>query len=222
LISSCRCDPQLDPEMMAARAHACLLTARDDAVLCSTPCFSCSAVLLFVPISASRLSARECESKSVARSPARSRNAKPAVLRKSLLVVFAVKTFFFFFLIFVPFVAVSRHRVAGPGVPYRRSGSRGGVHCRAKPEAGYELSLYSLAGPTTARTPHRQGPSLHVQSTANARLGSAPAADPGEVLASVHRLEGQDVPSGGRLAGEQPDRSRGAVVSRSGRSTELA
>ena len=94
MISSCRCDPQLDPEMMAARAHACLLTARDDAVLCSTPCFSCSAVLLFVPISASRLSARECESKSVARSPARSRNAKPAVLRKSLLVVFAVKTFF--------------------------------------------------------------------------------------------------------------------------------
>ena len=95
MISSCRCDPQLDTEMTAARAHACLLTARDDAVLCSTPCFSCSAVLLFVPISASRLSARECESKSVARSPARSRNAKPAVLRKSLLVVFAVKTFFF-------------------------------------------------------------------------------------------------------------------------------
>ena len=94
MISSCRCDPQLDTEMTAARAHACLLTARDDAVLCSTPCFSCSAVLLFVPISASRLSARECESKSVARSPARSRNAKPAVLRKSLLVVFAVKTFF--------------------------------------------------------------------------------------------------------------------------------
>ena len=94
MISSCRCDPQLDSEMMAARAHACLLTARDDAVLCSTPCFSCSAVLLFVPIFASRLSARECESKSVARSPARSRNAKPAVLRKSLLVVFAVKTFF--------------------------------------------------------------------------------------------------------------------------------
>ena len=95
MISSCRCDPQLDTEMTAARAHACLLTARDDAVLCSTPCFSCSAVLLFVPIFASRLSARECESKSVARSPARSRNAKPAVLRKSLLVVFAVKTFFF-------------------------------------------------------------------------------------------------------------------------------
>ena len=76
MISSCRCDPQLDAEMTAARAHACLLTARDDAVLCSTPCFSCSAVLLFVPISASRLSARECESKSVGRSPARPRNAR--------------------------------------------------------------------------------------------------------------------------------------------------
>ena len=57
---------------------------------------------------------------------------------------------------------------------------------------------------------------LHVQ---NARLGSAPAADPGNVLASVHRLKGQDVPSGGILAGEQPGRSRGAAVSRSGRST---
>ena len=34
MISSCRCDPQLDTEMTAARAHACLLTARDDAVLC--------------------------------------------------------------------------------------------------------------------------------------------------------------------------------------------
>ena len=89
---SCKCDLQLDPDLVRT---CCLLTARDDAVLCSTPCFSCSAVLLFVPISASRLSARECESKSVARSPARSRNAKPAVLRKSLLVVFAVKTFFF-------------------------------------------------------------------------------------------------------------------------------
>ena len=54
-----------------------------------------------------------------------------------------------------------------------------------------------------------------VQSTANARLGSAPAAGPGEVLASVHRLEGQDVPSGGRNAGEQPERSRWAAVSRS-------
>ena len=57
---------------------------------------------------------------------------------------------------------------------------------------------------------------LHVQ---NARLGSAPAADPGNVLASVHQLKGQDVPSGGILAGEQPGRSRGAAVSRSGRST---
>jgi len=45
---------------------------------------------------------------------------------------------------FVPFVAVSRHRAAGPGVPYRRSGSRGGMQCRAKPEAEGELSLYSL------------------------------------------------------------------------------
>ena len=89
---SCKCDLQLDPDLVRT---CCLLTARDDAVLCSTPCFcSCSAVLLFVPISATRLSARERESKSVARSPARSRNAKPAVLRKSLLVVFAVKTFF--------------------------------------------------------------------------------------------------------------------------------
>ena len=37
----------------------------------------------------------------------------------------------------------------------------------------------------------------------------------------MHRLKGQDVPSGGRLAGEQPGRSRGAVLSRSGRSTEI-
>ena len=57
---------------------------------------------------------------------------------------------------------------------------------------------------------------LHVQ---NARLGSAPAVDPGNVLASVHRLEGQDVPSGGRLAAEQPACSRWAAVSRSRRST---
>ena len=71
---SCKCDLQLDPDLVRT---CCLLTARDDAVLCSTPCFcSCSAVLLFVPISASRLSARERESKSVARSPARSRNAR--------------------------------------------------------------------------------------------------------------------------------------------------
>ena len=94
MISSCRCDPQLDPEMMAARAHACLLTARDDAVLCSTPCFSCSAVLLFVPISASRLSARECESKSVARSPARSRNARTSCSARAFL-WFLLKAFFF-------------------------------------------------------------------------------------------------------------------------------
>ena len=38
----------------------------------------------------------------------------------------------------------------------------------------------------------------------------------------MHRLEGQDVPSGGGLAGEQPDRSRGAATSRSRRSTKLA
>ena len=89
---SCKCDLQLDPDLVRT---CCLLTARDDAVLCSTPCFcSCSAVLLFVPISASRLSARECESKSVARSPARSRNAQPAMLRKSLL-WFLLKTFVF-------------------------------------------------------------------------------------------------------------------------------
>ena len=37
----------------------------------------------------------------------------------------------------------------------------------------------------------------------------------------MHRLKGQDVPLGGRLAGEQPGRSRGAVLSRSGRSTEI-
>ena len=37
----------------------------------------------------------------------------------------------------------------------------------------------------------------------------------------MHRLKGQDVPSGGGLAGEQPDRSRGAAVSRSGRSAQI-
>ena len=46
-------------------------------------------------------------------------------------------------------------------------------------------------------------------------------------LQAIHRdrctdLKGQDVPSGGGLAGEQPGRSRGAACSRSGRSTELA
>ena len=44
MISSCRCDPQLDTEMTAARAHACLLSARDDAVLC---CASFCALLCF-------------------------------------------------------------------------------------------------------------------------------------------------------------------------------
>ena len=34
----------------------------------------------------------------------------------------------------------------------------------------------------------------------------------------MHRLKGRDVALGGRLAGEQPGRSRGAVLSRSGRS----
>ena len=37
----------------------------------------------------------------------------------------------------------------------------------------------------------------------------------------MHRLKGQDVPLGGRLAGEQPDRSRGAVVSRVWRSAQI-
>ena len=58
----------------------------------------------------------------------------------------------FFFLIFIPFVASSRHRAAGPGVSGLGPGQRGGVQCRAKPEAGYELSLYSLAGPTSMAT----------------------------------------------------------------------
>ena len=57
-----------------------------------------------------------------------------------------------FFLIFIPFVASSRHRAAGPGVSGSVPGQRGGVQCRAKPEAGYELSLYSLAGPTSMAT----------------------------------------------------------------------
>ena len=57
-----------------------------------------------------------------------------------------------FFLIFIPFVASSRHRAAGPGVSGLGPGLRGGVQCRAKPEAGYELSLYSLAGPTSMAT----------------------------------------------------------------------
>ena len=41
----------------------------------------------------------------------------------------------------MPFVASSRHRPAGPGVSGWGPGLRGGVQCRAKPEAGYELSL---------------------------------------------------------------------------------
>ena len=59
---------------------------------------------------------------------------------------------FRFFLIFIPFVASSGHRAAGPGVYGLGPGQRGGVQCRAKPEAGYELSLYSLAGPTSMAT----------------------------------------------------------------------
>ena len=47
-----------------------------------------------------------------------------------------------FFLIFILFVASSRHRAAGPGVSGLGPGQRGGVQCRAKPEAGYELSLF--------------------------------------------------------------------------------
>ena len=88
------------------------------------------------------------------------------------------------------------------------------IHHRSDPDLtqAYATGLSPLSGPEARRH-------LHVQ---NARLGSAPAADPGKVLASVHQLEGQDVPSGGMLAGEQPERSRGAAVSRSGRSTELA
>ena len=50
----------------------------------------------------------------------------------------------FFFLIFMPFVASPRHRPAGPGVSGLGPGQRGGVQCRAKPEAEGELSLYSL------------------------------------------------------------------------------
>ena len=57
-----------------------------------------------------------------------------------------------FFFIFMPFVASPRHRPAGPGVAGWGPGLRGGVQCRAKPEAGYELSLYSLAGPTSMAT----------------------------------------------------------------------
>ena len=49
-----------------------------------------------------------------------------------------------FFFIFTPFVASSRHRPAGPGVSGLGPGLRGGVQCRAKPEAEGELSLYSL------------------------------------------------------------------------------
>ena len=44
----------------------------------------------------------------------------------------------------MPFVASSRHRPAGPGVAGLGPGLRGGVQCRAKPEAEGELSLYSL------------------------------------------------------------------------------
>ena len=44
----------------------------------------------------------------------------------------------------MPFVASSRHRPAGPGVAGLGPGQRGGVQCRAKPEAEGELSLYSL------------------------------------------------------------------------------
>ena len=57
-----------------------------------------------------------------------------------------------FFVAFIPFVASSRHRAAGPSASGWGPGLRGGVQCRAKPEAGYELSLYSLAGPTSMAT----------------------------------------------------------------------
>ena len=49
-----------------------------------------------------------------------------------------------FFLIFIPFLSSSRHRAAGPGIAGWGPGLRGGMQCRAKPEAGGELSLYSL------------------------------------------------------------------------------
>ena len=37
----------------------------------------------------------------------------------------------------------------------------------------------------------------------------------------MHQMKGHDVPSGGELAGEQPDRSSGAAVSRSRRSAQI-
>ena len=96
------------------------------------------------------------------------------------------------------------------------------THKRGRGQRGYLpgtqciLWLLACSGRPPSPAPFWFRFRLHVQ---NARLGSAPAADPGNVLASVHRLKGQDVPSGGILAGEQPGRSRGAAVSRSGRST---
>ena len=96
MISSCGSHPQLDPEMTAARAHACLLTARDDAVLCSTPCFSCSAVLLFLcrspRVAYRRASARA--SRSLARRLDRGTQNQQCSAR-AFLWFFAVKTFFF-------------------------------------------------------------------------------------------------------------------------------
>ena len=47
-----------------------------------------------------------------------------------------------------------------------------------------------------------------------------PLEGPGGPSGPMHRLKGQDVPLGGRLAGEQPGRSGGAAVSRSGRSAQ--
>ena len=71
MISSCRCDPQLDTEMTAARAHACLLTARDDAVLC---CASLCALLCFSLCRSPRVAYRRASARAASGSVALARH----------------------------------------------------------------------------------------------------------------------------------------------------
>ena len=94
MISSCRCDPQLDTEMTAARAHACLLTARDDAVL---SCASLCALRFFSLCRSPRVAYRRASaraSRSLARRLDRGTQNQQCSAR-AFLWFFAVKTFFF-------------------------------------------------------------------------------------------------------------------------------
>ena len=81
------------------------------------------------------------------------------------------------------------------------------------------------AFPRPAFGPPRSAPPAAIYTYKAGKNMVGGAAEPR--LQAIHRdrctdLKGQDDPSGGGLAGEQPGRSRGAACSRSGRSTELA